>query len=138
MREILFRAKRKDNGEWVEGYLVVADNLIATENKLYIIESGAKYYLFGEFDPVTEVIPETVGQYTGLLDKNGKKIFEGDLLRNEKNICFSRSHIGKVVFEEGGFYGYCKVGVFSPEEFGYLKVIGNIHDNPELLEVNND
>ena len=114
MREILFRGKRTDNGELAYGFLV----------KMF----GA-YHIIDKDDENTayEVIPETVGQYTGLKDKHGKRIFEGDLL----SLRTGRPHV--VRFEDGAF-------VFEntaiPMRFANkLKVIGNVHDNPELLEV---
>ena len=121
MREILFRGKRTDNGEWVEGYLI-HDKFCNTQVPYigYLTTDGAD---------VVEVIPETVGQYTGLTDKNGTKIFEGDIVR---------SCVGTYVVKYLTGAWFC-----SLIECEYLtllctisaeEVIGNIHDNPELIE----
>ena len=126
MREILFRGKRKDNGEWVEGDLR-QDKDIGTS---YI--SGYDYYTSGEGlqrDPFEcEVIPESVGQYTGLTDENGTKIFEGDVV----NILTENNKIGIVKYDEGGFGVEADGFVidFRQNIDGTdVEVIGNIYDD---------
>ena len=113
MREILFRGKRIDNGEWAFGFYVETERY----NNLHWIWDGKEY---------VAVDPSTVGQYTGLTDKNGKKIFEGDILE------FRRGRTHTVKFEDGA---YIFTGTAIPVRYAdKFKVIGNIHDNPELLE----
>lgn len=126
MREILFRGKRKVGGEWVQGFLFV---------------SRKGEYKIKWYDPhygsakTSEVHPETVGQFTGLTDKNGKKIFEGDVMEFE---AYGLLYRGVVTIEGGNTGVFCKGG--SPFLDDAIKrhdavKIGNIHDNPELLEV---
>jgi uncharacterized phage protein (TIGR01671 family) len=81
MREILFRGKRKDDGEWEEGSLVIFTDYDAGLKEYWITHPGQTVDFLD--DRQYEVIPETVGQYTGLTDKNGTKIFEGDIIRED-------------------------------------------------------
>ncbi len=125
MREILFRGKTTDRGEWVQGCYTET----LRYNNLHWIWNGKNHFA---------VNPETIGQYTGLTDKNGKKIFEGDI----------------VVINIKGYNTICKVswaGIVAQFQLWQTntipntptalnlgnydcEVIGNIHDNPELLE----
>ncbi len=130
-REILFRGKRLDNGEWMGGDLVLSatypDKAWIAESKIFI---GKQLHGVG----VREVDHATVGQYTGLADKNGVKIFEGDILRHGRTL-------HEVVFERrnrSAYFGW-RVEADETWHFDYdflrqLEVVGNIHDNPELLE----
>lgn len=147
MREILFRGKRVDNGEWVVGSLLWLES-----GRAMIIPSHTN--IFGcDIDDMDEsiiqtvahrVIPETVGQYTGLTDKNGAKIFEGDIvkeyLESLKEIGFNKGFdFGKVFWysKDVQFLRTSKVFIDDAailSDSHKYEVISNIHDNPELLE----
>lgn len=127
MREILFRGKRKYNGEWIYGNLAIRDNVKRWE--FFIGQNSLGY----------EVIPETVGQFTGLTDKNGTKIFEGDIVDVAYDIGYvgisaERTGAFIVVFDNGCFMKRNEKGLFHFIPSDKCKVIGNIHDNPELLK----
>lgn len=123
MREILFRGKLADNGEWVEG-----DVLQARYHSEHI------EYQIMPTTPVSSaypVIPETVGQFTGLTDKNRKKIFEGDIIEYDEEI-------GKIKYSD---YDAAFDIIFDTWNTNFsvtderrIEIIGNIHDNPELME----
>lgn len=126
-REILFKAKRKDNGEWVEGYYVYC------RKRHYILPVLNKAIGFDERENEwVEINSETLCQYTGLTDKN---IWENDIVRNEKG------DIGVVQWfeEHAAFMIWNKtkncVCYLAENDFSKIEVIGNIFDNPELLEV---
>lgn len=138
-REILFKAKRIDNGEWVEGYYQKRFDLDGSEQHLIF---GSKSYTVWEY---AEIDPDTLCQYTGLTDKDGKKIWENDIISIhaysydepeddyfgvvtycEKDACWSLNNnekYGEIICECFGSY--------TTEIINH----GNIFDNPELLEV---
>ena len=124
-REILFRGKRIDNGEWVEGYFV---NLWLMHYQKYqpiITDNNAVSY---------DVDLSTVGQYTGLTYKNGKKIFEGDIMAFT---AYGFDYVGTVEFADGSFSVMCEhaspfLDLAVSKHGAYI--IGNMHDNPELLK----
>ena len=131
MREILFRGKRKDNGEWVEGYFVnCIDEFYRGSGPIpEIIMVDADRICAGEdtYDKTEEVIPETVGQYIGLKDRNGRRIFEGDIL--ESIVKRVGQKLGNLIVIND--IRECKFVALYVDQY---RVIGNIHDNPELLE----
>ena len=144
MREILFRGKRCDNGEWAQGYYIRADyhwHKYGIHKDWIALGASANGGWFALHSKCA-VKPETVGQYTGLTDKNGKKIFEGDMLKDDWGKIF------EVIFTTSscGFMVEC---IIAPSEFetgryrigdvwcNTISVIGNIYDNPELLKGDN-
>lgn len=127
MREIKFRGKRLDNGEWIEGDL---------------LRMNGHWFIFPDPAPEGidkyEVDPATVGEFTGLKDKNGKEIYEGDVMEIPETD-FNAEIIGRVLFDDDAYY-------IIPLRGGHLwglhwslrkhdaKIIGNIHDNPKFLK----
>ena len=140
MREILFRGKRLDNGEWAEGYFVNLWMINYQKHQPIITDNNAVSY---------DVDPSTISQYTGLKDKNGERVWEGDIL-----------HIAKISDGIGGYYqppldypvnvvvkwDLCawmwetlcddKRYITFPDAWCHYEceIIGNVHDNPELIK----
>ena len=124
MREIKFRGKRIDNGEWMFGDL-------STKNSL----NTTLIYPEGWLD--VEVDPSTVGQYTGLEDKNGTEIYEGDIIRHHDDILsevfYNTAHCAYLLQDISGNRNKCQCDRLGSYCSLWIEVIANIHDNPELL-----
>lgn len=135
MRDILFKGKRVDNGEWIIGLFIKDCEIYGYKDEhTYIVIHEHPSSCFGS-DIYFEVLPETVGQYTGLTDKNGKKIFEGDIIKAD-NWLHSYMKIYTIVFEDSGFYAkYKDEDGWNFDHLANIEVIGNVFDNPEPLEV---
>ena len=134
MREILFRGKRIDNGEWVYGLLCRVGNTYAN-----IVDKDTEV--------IYSVLTKTIGQSTGMTDKNGKKIFEGDILKivhkyqspfDDDTKEYTDITTDVVFFDDEGLcfsYGKSPFLCVADNVTAEYEVVGNIHDNPELLEV---
>ena len=139
MREILFRGKDPETGRWYEGfYMKLSDTTYCFKEDYDAHPDNTKHFIV--FDRMTDwglpnqhlranVDPSTVGQYTGLTDKNGKKIFEGDIVRHGERIS-----IIAYIPQYMRFAGKRPQVIMAIFNFENSEVIGNIHDNPELLE----
>ncbi len=133
-REILFRGKRTDNGEWVKGFP-------------YITHGGEHQIRYYDSESNIEncshtVIPDTLGQFTGLTDKNGVKIFEGDIIKHTQVYLHGTvESIGYVKWSTAyacwlaGRYTNGRADMFLGDQSYKLEVLGSLFDNPELLEV---
>ena len=121
MRKILFKGKRVDNGEWTEGYF------FKSWDKVFLL-----WGMTGDCPNMEEVKPETVGQYTGLCDKNGKKIFEGDILLKGFEKVLVKWNANQCRW--GIYSNNYEICGFNENTQGYFEVIGNIYDNHELLK----
>ncbi len=148
MREIIFRGKSEYDGEWIHGGALHQTDNYGDEVDRWFIIDGTETLDYDIGEPI-RVIPETIGQYTGLTDKNGTKIFEGDIVRvitvddhKEKRaiVGFDRFFDDNTECEYIGFYIYFLGMKTTVTQLDHeqakesLEVIGNIHDNPELME----
>lgn len=142
-REILFRGKRIDNGEWVEGFYSQFHNrpAVPEENSHQIFEPREDAYFCGSaIGGLWHLVaPSTVGQYTGMKDKSGKRIFEGDIVAftRENALGYTTSRIGEVKYfvELPVFYIMATTGdAWDWYQCQELQIIGNVHDHPELLK----
>lgn len=154
-REILFRGKRTVNGEWVEGYYTLYPQGFSGKGMVSEHVIRDTWELIGK---MYFVEPETVCQYTGLTDKNSRKIFNGDIVKLvlpageiryfkvsiksvvRKVLChpdfddeFSKVEITGVVFEWNGYELFPCVDTYGVPDYSMMEVIGNIFDNPELV-----
>ena len=129
MREILFRGKEIGINRWVHGSLDIHKSGVVVIMSEEIVTS-----IYARVDP------DTVGQFTGLTDKNGRKIFEGDIVHMNSKKFFLSGH-GVVVYRNGSFaiddrkrnriYPFMQNGQYNAGDY---RVDGNVHDNPELME----
>lgn len=155
MREILFRAKRIDNGEWVEGNLIYSEDadddykaiIIPVSNSAMFTRGGSKGDL--GFEEWQRVDTSTICQYTGLTDKNGQKIFENDVVKKHfytdyDNYANSEEYIGFVKYEDCAWVietkannRICTIPIIEAmaysKDIEHFEVIGNIFENPELI-----
>lgn len=133
MREIIFKAKRIDNGEWVEGYYLKRYDLLGNEEHLIFHADSYTVWEYAEIDP------ETLCQFTGLRDKNGKRIWENDILMAHLDESYPEDTTYETV--EWGVAGWVtgeanSAGRQYLDEFDteHYEVVGNIFDNKELLQ----
>ena len=133
MREIIFRGKRTINGDWVYGDFMHGNERKSLRDSIFVYDSETQS--FNDY----EINPSTLGQYTGLTDKNGKRIFEGDIVQ------YYGTYPLEVYIEEGHtkirWYDTISASKYDElfftidrEGYGECEIIGNIHDNPELLK----
>lgn len=145
MREILFRAKRIDNGEWVEGYYIYhikrtlcpfGDSVKPEDEQHVIMQDGFSDWNMPRNTVAFDIEPETVCQYTGLKDKNGEKVFIGDIIRCTKGcthkVIWMKEYAGTFIGGMPAVYlsGLNKGYAWTGEE----EIVGNIFDNPERLK----
>lgn len=139
MREILFRGKRDDNGEWIESADIMRNTI---RGALCLTDARCRDWV--------NICPETLGQFTGLCDKHGTKIFEGDIIESVEDYDDKFGYpatnyfYSVVIWDEENFCWAFKTGeyvqAFNDWDWDNSIKVGNIHDNPELLtgEINDN
>ena len=140
MREILFRAKRIDNGEWVEGYFVIGKWYLDEKERYAILPTDLCFYPHCEINEWIEIDPETLCQYTGMVDKNGNRIWENDIVSAWSEGKYATGMVKQRIdglyiiypaYQHNEFWGLCP----DKNRKTNVEVIGNVFDNPELLKV---
>lgn len=142
MREILFRGKRVDNGEWVEGYYVKATHHWHEHgvHEDWIVGGATQNGGWLSFNNRYAVVAETVGQFTGVIDRTGKKIFEGDIVNSWNSVGDLDVECETVEWSElfcSWETGKCK-GLYGENTVKHYEVVGNVYDLPNLLKRGDD
>ena len=135
-REILFRGKRSDNGEWVKGDLI--HGVAIRTGRMYIIPIVSNLECLEGCDPLDgyNVIPSSVCQFTGITDKNGTKVFEADVVKHKfRRVWSEQEHTSIVVWNDNFmcYYLFDGASYIRMREDVIYEVIGNAYDNPELV-----
>ena len=148
-RTIKFRGKRCDNGQWVYGYYVESHHSWKghSPHKSWILDDAKTNGGFFALQGKRAVIDESVGQFTGLFDNNGKEIYEGDLVKHQfidpifDSLIVDKLHdiiISEVVFHDGAYCVHYNskwyFNLYSLLRRDPVEIVGNTFDNPELLE----
>lgn len=143
MREILFKAKRADTGEWVEGYYIYhinrticpfGDSIKPEDEQHVIMQDGFSDWNMPRDTVHFDIAPETLCQYTGLKDKNGNRIWENDIVKIGANtlVRWNGKYAGWCLTQKGWMYDHFFGEAISPCD---CEVVGNVFDNPDLFEL---
>ena len=143
MREILFKAKRADTGEWVEGYYIyhinrticpIGDSIKPEDEQHVIMQDGFSDWNMPRDTVHFDIAPETLCQYTGLKDKNGNRIWENDIVKIGANtlVRWNEKYAGWCLTQKGWMYDHFFGEAISPCD---CEVVGNVFDNPDLFEL---
>ena len=125
MREILFRGKRVDNGEWIEGSFLPGNERQTLHPCIFVYLPETQSFECFDIDI------DTLGEYTGLMDRNATRIFEGDVIKDDKHLYLIEWYASD--FDAGFWPFICSANCRAVRSCN-CEIIGNIHDNPELLK----